>query len=275
MARFIHWSDLHTEFDPGNMIPFEMPDLPKDIDALLLAGDTGVGDGHLDFLQKAWEKYEIPIISVWGNHEVYKNNYTLLRKREAARLLELRASGMDIRVLHGEAAQVSGVTVIGASMWTDFSLYVGMEFQAKQIANQQMNDFHMIRIGERARHLTPNDMADLYAEDKARVTGLLEEHKDDVRVVMTHYMPSEACIHPTYRGDLLNASFATNLEPLIWDQGPNFWIFGHTHQGLETDIDTPQGTTRLRHNPRGYPHEKSAFNPHRIIDTDDPERKFL
>lgn len=270
MTRLLHWSDLHTEFGA-----FDLPEIPDDIDGLLLAGDTAVGRGHLDFLMKAWEAYRIPIVSIHGNHEYYNNSFESLLRHEKEQLPKLRAKGADIRVLHGETTRIGEAVIFGATLWTDYQLYPGQDFAAKQIAKSHMNDFRTIHIRFQGGLITPEDLLVLHNDDRARMIEAMSEHTDDTLIVMTHHMPTPACVGPRYRRDLLTASFCSDLEPEISAFGPDFWIYGHTHDGLEVDIPTPHGTTRIRHNPRGYPNEGAPFNPFRIIDTQRPDLKSL
>lgn len=269
MARFIHWSDLHTEFGD-----FNLPDLPKDIDALLLAGDTGVGRGHLDFLWKAWSTYGIPIISIWGNHELYNTNFERLHFEEKQRLAKMHDQGADIRVLHGEVTEVNGVPIFGATLWTDFQLYPAQDFMSKRIAKRRMNDFSRIKWDSAGTPFTPDLSIELHNEQRAKLVAAMAEHQGRNLIAMTHHMPTEAATHPAYRNDELTPAFCSNLEPEILQYHPAFWIFGHTHAGIELDIETEGGITRLRHNPRGYPSEPTSFNALRIIDTDNPELKY-
>jgi DNA repair exonuclease SbcCD nuclease subunit len=266
MTRLLHWSDLHNEFGA-----FDLPDIPKDIEGLLLAGDTGVGRGHLDFLWQAWEAYGIPIVSIHGNHEYYNSSFESLLSYERKRLEEMRKSGADIRVLHGDTTRVGDAVIFGATLWTDYGLYPGQEYRAKRAAEQIMRDFSAIKLSFQGEALKADHILERHHADRSRLIDAMAHHRDDKLVVMTHHMPLEACVAPQYRGDLLNAAFSSNLLPEIMEYGPDFWVYGHSHNALELDIPTDHGITRLRHNPRGYPTEDAPFNPMRIIDTENPE----
>lgn len=266
MARFLHWSDLHTEY-----ADFEFPSLPHDIDAVLFAGDTGVGDGHLDYLWKAWEAYRVPIISIWGNKELYGTSAAALYQRETDRLERFRSFGADIRVLHAETTKIKDTLIIGATLWTDYKLVPGHEDAAKLSARKTMLDHRRILRDDRRGFITPDDCQVIHRKHRNFIADTLARHRGDTTIVMTHHMPSEVCVAEEYRGDILTAAFCSNMEAEIVTAHPNFWIYGHTHQGREVNIETNFGMTRFRHNPRGYPGETSKFDPLRIIDTAIPD----
>jgi len=266
MTRLLHWSDLHTEFRN-----FELPDIPDDIDALLLGGDTGVGRGHLGFLEEAWDKYRIPIVSIWGNHELYQTSFKNLRSYEKTKLAQLREGGADIRVLHAETTKIKDTTIFGATMWTDFELYPAQEVTSKRTARHRMRDFHAIWSDTAYGPITPDDVQKIHWDERQKLRKALSSERNGPMIVMTHHVPHEAAVSRRYRGDPLTPAFCSNMIDEI-EMGPDFWIFGHTHDGVEVDIPTDRGLTRLRHNPRGYPDEGSPFDPFRIIDTESPEK---
>jgi hypothetical protein len=54
---------------------------------------------------------------------------------------------------------------------------------------------------------------------------------------------------PQYRGNILNEAFAVELFDLIETNGPDYWIFGHTHNNI---ADFSIGKTLLKTNQLGY-----------------------
>jgi len=48
-----------------------------------------------------------------------------------------------------------------------------------------------------------------------------------------------------------SAAFASNMEDLIFETGPDLWVHGHIHDSSDYRI----GKTRVICNPRGYAHE--------------------
>lgn len=270
MARLLHWSDLHLEFKS-----FALPDLPEPIDALLLAGDTGPGGLHIDFLEQAWEKYQVPIISIWGNHELYGTSFEELKQTEEARLKELKAKGYDIRVLHAETTRVKDAVIFGTTLWTDYRLYPGQVERLKEIGHRGMADFKAIRLDIAGKKLTPDYLEELHFHQRKKLVDAMRMHRQDNLVVMTHHMPHPNAMELQYIGGGLSASFCSNLDEEIRQYHPDFWIFGHTHGGTELDIETEGGITSVRQNQRGYPFEAHRFDPFRMIDTLNPDVRRL
>jgi hypothetical protein len=48
----------------------------------------------------------------------------------------------------------------------------------------------------------------------------------------------------------------SDLEDLILDESPNYWVNGHIHNHMEYEI----GQTKVLANPLGYPKESSFSN---------------
>ena len=96
MARFLVWSDLHDEFWDG----FDLSYLSAPVDGVLIAGDTHTMGRHLDIPARAARKYGCPVVVIWGNHEPYGSIWSELLAEEERQLADLRAEGLDIRVLN-------------------------------------------------------------------------------------------------------------------------------------------------------------------------------
>jgi hypothetical protein len=93
----------------------------------------------------------------------------------------------------------------------------------------------------------------------------LASYQDQPVVVITHHAPSFQSIHERYRGDHMNAGYASDLSEFILAHPQiKYWVHGHTH----TDFDYQVGSTRVLCNPRGYyPHElDTGFNPYLVFE---------
>ena len=229
-------SDLHTEFtefDPAN----------ADADVVVLAGDIGVGLGGIEWAASKF--LEVPVIYVPGNHEYYGHDIRLTAELKGA------APG-NIHVLDDDTLELDGIRFVGSTLWTDFKLHgEGEAWFARQRAKQWMQDFALIRNGE--RRFTPEDSALLHEASKAWLVGELEKKFDGPTVIVTHHLPASASVAKRYANDPLNPAFASKLEGLIETHRPELWIHGHTHVPCNYEL----AETRIVCNPRGYPGEAS------------------
>lgn len=229
------YSDLHLEFS-------EFVPPPIDADLVILAGDIGVqGRG----VRWANEAFQCPVIYVCGNHEFYKGHIdrTLTKIRNQA--------APHVHILANEAFVWQQTRFLGTTAWTDFSS-TGDVLAATSLAREWMNDFRIIRADASYRRLRPDD---LVARNRAARAWLAEELAkpfDGKTVVISHHAPT-----PTVAGDKhdghLNAAYSNHWPELITQA--DVWIFGHTHQA----IDTTLVGCRIVSNPRGYPGEETGF----------------
>ncbi|BBU58439.1 hypothetical protein KU6B_47040 [Mameliella alba] len=268
MARFLVWSDLHDEFWKG----FDLPDLSAPVDGVLIAGDTHTMGRHLEIPARAARKYGCPVVLIWGNHEPYGSIWSELLADEERQLADLRADGLDIRVLHGAATEIAGVRIIGATLWTDLNLYPELEELACQVVTQDLNDFRKISIAP-GKLMTGEDMLALHRRDKEAVFDALRRPFDGTTLVMTHHLPIRDMIHPGRtigRADkrAMNAGFASDL----WDQIKQFdihtWICGHSHDNRNCVGDGDHGPVHFVMNARGYPNEGAEFDPAYVLSTE-------
>lgn len=266
MARFLVWSDLHDEFWGG----FDLPDQPASADGVLITGDTHTRGRHLEIPAQAARKYDCPVVVIWGNHEPYGSVWSELLAEEERQLADLRAEGLDIRVLHGATTEVAGVRIIGATLWTDLRLYSEFGELARTMVSAYMQDYRAIRTAPDTC-FTVDDMLDRHALDKAAILAALRTPYDGPTVVMTHHLPLRELIAPwrTIGGHekrAMNNGFACGL----WDEIRNFdidtWLWGHSHEGKSRTLEGDHGPIRFVTNQRGYPSEEVAFDPAFVLE---------
>jgi Icc-related predicted phosphoesterase len=153
-------SDLHTEF-----ADFGPPE--TDADAVILAGDIGVG---LEGLRWAARHFpDRPIVYVPGNHEFYGHDIALTGslKSEAPR---------NISVLSDDRLVLDGVRFLGTTLWTDFKLHGEADaWFARQRAGPTVVVTHHLPAS--------SSIAKRYADDPlnpafaSRLEGLIEAHQ--------------------------------------------------------------------------------------------------
>ncbi|SDY01228.1 metallophosphoesterase [Allgaiera indica] len=266
MARFLVWSDLHDEFWVG----FDLPELRAPVDGVLIAGDTHTGGRHLDIPVRAAGKYGCPVVVIWGNHEPYGSIWSELLADEERQLAAIRAEGLDIRVLHGAVTEIAGVRIVGATLWTDLQLYPGLDQLARIVVSAGLNDYEAIRTKPGTR-FTTDDMLARHAEDKAAIFDALHTPHAGPTVVMTHHIPVRNLIAPqrTIGSDearAMNNGFACDLWEEIRAFDIHTWICGHSHEGQNWTGDGDYGPIRFIMNQRGYPREKTGFDPAFVLE---------
>ncbi len=80
----------------------------------------------------------------------------------------------------------------------------------------------------------------------------LENSGELTNIVITHHAPSIKSVPELYKEDPLSAAYASDLEELITEYKPLYWIHGHIHTPCRYTI----GETEVICNPHGYIDEK-------------------
>lgn len=259
--RLLILSDLHLEvwrqFGPKFDTSVSQPDL------VVLAGDIHTRARGPDWAALTFP--EIPVLYVAGNHEFYDDtlNLTHLAIREKC------ANLSNVHYLDCGEFVFNGVRFLGATLWTDFSLFGSENRSGAMVdAGLAMMDYQRISLGSAgSRKLRPEDTARLHAEQKAWLVEKLDEPFTGPTVVITHMAPSRQSVAPEYASDSISAAFASCLDDLV--SKPQLWIHGHTH----TSFDYLIGHCRVVANPLGYMTkggnaENIAFDPGLIIEVE-------
>lgn len=236
------YSDLHIEFQA-----FEPPETEADL--VILAGDV-----HKKTCGVEWanETFACPVIYVCGNHEFYGGHIdeTLKKMRQAA--------AEHVHVLENEGFVWKGVRILGTTAWTDFSS-TGNTVIATSVARESMNDFRLIRAEPSYRRLYPDDVIKRNRVAYAWLNQELGKEFDGKTVVVTHHCPVLEMAGDEHYGHLTAAY--SNAWPTLIEKA-DYWVFGHTHSFVDTDL----AGCRVISNPRGYPREETGFQPGFEID---------
>lgn len=230
-------SDLHLEF-PENEKHLLHHNLKPGTDILILAGDIvpfrQIGDKawFFDYVSENFKTtYWVP-----GNHEYYHSDLSARNGTFSEKIRD------NVLLVNDYAITIENTRLIFATLWTSIK-------PAHQFAiEQRMNDFHLIRkLGKR---LTCEDLRHEHEVSLAFIKKeLLQEQPGVKKIVVTHHVPTFTNYPPQYLGDILNEAFAVDLDSLIQNIGPNFWIYGHHHQNIP---DFKIGNTLLVTNQLGY-----------------------
>lgn len=246
-------SDLHTEF----RLPYKTASFSryKGEDVLVLAGDIASGSTNVMDVIKFFKDQGFPhIVYVAGNHEYYGTSIEDFNTKMREKCAKLD----NVYFLNRDSVDIDGVQFIGATLWTNFR----DDPMAALLAKKYIADFKYIR------DFTTNDAKAMQLIDWDFISRETFKHQDKHSVVVTHFLPTDACISPRFRDPRfsdLNPYFANDLAKKIEAFTNVTWLFGHTHDA----VDTVCGSTRLVCNPHGYYNAMNdgiGFDPFKTIE---------
>lgn len=275
-------SDLHLEFSSFKLDC-------TDVDVLVLAGDIHCRPQKLiKYVNKIARRYEhLQIVLVAGNHEFYGRSIadTYARLRDAGRneyqRLHERVHLLDNSAVQLEVPGEAPVHFIGATLWCNPPDW------ARPVIKHTMRDFTVIS------DLTLQTLDDMHDAACAAIHDLLTAAGDARVVVVTHFAPTLASIHPKYLSvdkntRALNYYYASDDEHILLahdditshgitshgitpgGQRSRLWVHGHTHACMDYTVGD---TWRVVCNPRGYSKQKTqqqhpenpGFNPRFVV----------
>lgn len=238
--RLLIYSDLHLEVWHECALRFDT--FTSKPDVVILAGDI-----HTRSRAPAWAAKtfpSIPVLYIAGNHEFYGE--AIVKAGESIH----RECQIYPNVYYLDCSELlmDGVRFLGATLWTDFSLF-GLHRKSNSMAAARLflNDYQRIKVEMKGyRKLDPPDTAGLHEKQKNWLEHKLSEPFSGYTVVVTHMAPSMRSISPEYAADLVSAAFASNLDHLV--AKADVWVHGHTHSSVDYYI----GKCRVVANPLGY-----------------------
>ncbi|WP_312706863.1 metallophosphoesterase [Stenotrophomonas sp.] len=281
--RILILSDLHLELwreapkQAKELMAAVQPDVDVSRpDVVVLAGDIDVGDRAVAWADRTFPN--LPVIYVHGNHEAYGQKLDTLK----GRLAEACSATGHIHFLDKGELVIGNVRFLGATLWTDFQLLSPDSIQeAMQAAAIGINDYRKIRLAKAGyRKIKPLDVAQCHWEDRIWLQDRLAEPFSGSTVVVTHMGPTLQSTPDRYKGHVLSAAFASNLDGLV--SRSDLWVHGHIHDSMDYVV----GKARVICNPLGYPQrhsdglwfrENPTYDPNLIveIDTSTPSDRVL
>lgn len=212
-----------------------------EVDVLVLAGDVAEGERIGPALALFSERYP-HVVYVHGNHEFFGST----RERVIELTRETCARLGNVHWLDARVVELGGKRFVGASLW-----YPASE------ATVRYRD-HLTDL----RHIA--DYASWVHREHARAKAFLERSVEPGDIVVTHHLPTAACVRSEYRDHPLNCYFVGHVEHVMHAQRPALWLHGHTHGS----VDMVCGETRIVCNPHGYlgRDENRAFEPRLLIE---------
>lgn len=257
-------SDLHLEWiRDASLHKYILPeDTLDEYSCLVLAGDIGSGKPRTKFLELMCTRFP-KVVYIAGNHEYYgSQGYEVEVKRLRRELdgmpnLFSNVGGLVDIDIPGKR----NASILATTLWTDCD---GSDPLAMLRVNAGLVDYRAIPGFTVERSIELHQ-----AERRSLETALIAAETlcpKDIRIVVTHHMPSFQLIHERFLGpNNINGAFASNLDYLFEkDYAPHIWIYGHTHDHSVRRINE----TLTVCNPKGYPGESTGFNERFFIDLD-------
>jgi predicted phosphodiesterase len=247
------FSDLHLDVNAAFAV--SLPRVWPVHDVVVIAGDLREGMAAGVHWIAAQGLNARPVIYVGGNHEFYGHD----RYDELARAREAARGYVNIHVLERDALTLGDVTILGATLWTNYDLY-GTRTDSMALAERMMSDHRMIAHGAGAF-----SASSARSEHVDRVTWLESElrtlrQQNRKVVIVSHHAPSPRSISQRFQGHPLTASFTSELEHLL--PGVSLWVHGHTHRV----VDYETAGCRVVNNPLGYlRHETTGFSDDFVV----------
>ena len=244
-------SDLHLEF-ADNWRYLKLHPLEVTGDILLLAGDIGyLGDENYSkhpFWDWASENYQ-EVHCCMGNHEFYK--YYDIDTLPDGYLLEIRK---NVFSHYNGIVHLDRTDIILSTLWANIRL------EDSYYTEHFISDFRRILYkGELITFAEFNTEHKRCLEFiKKAVARSQAEHK----IVVTHHVPSFRMLHHKFKNSKANGAFIVELEDYIAESDIDFWIYGHSHTNMDTNI----GGTQCVSNQLGYifsnEHEDFSHSKH-------------
>lgn len=266
-------SDIHDDYSRTRTTCYDIPD-DLDADAIVIAGDIA---GRLSRMGRTWLirqhlRTGLPIICIAGNHDYWRGSLELEIGRFRDRL---GAFSEHIHLLDADELILGGCRFLGGTLWTDYQIYTDA-YTAQAEAMRYMSDLKMIRTAAYERRLEPWQLAEEHQRYRSFFADRLATPFDGPTICLSHHAPSGRSLMGGRATEPLDASYASDLEPLIRAHAPDLWIHGHIH----TRQDYAIGDTRILCNPRGYNRaaqgrrrpaeiENPHFDPRLVIDVFD------
>ena len=265
--RVAFYADIF--YNSENSPAYWIPPARLDVEAILLGGDIhylpdGLGAMLADIRQTQADTTQLIVIP--GNGE-----YAGQELGEARRRYRAVVEGIPNAVFLDDDAVVlpTGLRVIGSTLWSliaddEIDRYTGM------FAVPGVDD---IRLGD--RYLTLLDTNDLHRRARSYLAGQLRglsRAERDQTIVCTHFWPTlQPWPSPAGPGDpgaeesQWRQIIGSDLDALIAECGPRFWLCGHAHTTHRVTI----GTTQIASNPRagdGPGHVNPEFQESCIVE---------
>lgn len=247
-------SDIHLEFEP-----FQLSWCGEDV--LVIAGDVAEFKNRCKAIRlftRYLDNCPAHIVFVTGNHEYYGSDIntvdTYWHYLNLPRFHFLNAMSVIINVNNEQ------VRFLGGTLWTDYQR--GTK-ELMMLCKTMSNDYQNIytnQIHTKDNLFTPEYSVLLHDQQrqllKILIDNISKDEENIVNVMVSHHLPSYACVNNKYDGNVGNAMYAcTDMDELLDSGVIKYWIHGHTH----VNVDKMIRGVRVLCNPHGYNNENMDF----------------
>lgn len=242
-------SDFHLEYIYPNMPLFKsyLEKIKTDADILIIAGDFCQPLQMMHAFNILSKNYK-HIVYVAGNHECYgttpqKFNFVMR---------EVEKKFNNLHYLSNKTVTIDGVRFVGTTLW--YSLQTTNPVLKVQYNRLKFNFPDFTQIEDFDKHLV---------EEHQKAVRWLDNVIKPQDIVITHHTPTYKSVSPRFQNSQLNPFFVNQMDEMIYNHSPKFWIHGHVHNHHDYRLFN----TRILCNPLGYMGELGVdFNPRLVID---------
>ncbi len=230
-------SDLHLEFRE-NFELIKNGAISAVGDVLILAGDTFYLNDtimpHTNFFKWASDNFR-QVLLIPGNHEFYANGDILERGDSWYEMIY-----DNVGVYYNRVVRIDETDFILSTLWSH------IRTENEYGVSHGMNDFRQIMCG--GHRLTVDDYNAEHQKCLAFIKQSITASDAKHIVVVTHHVPTYKAVAERYIGDSLSDGFATEIGDYIADSRIDYWVYGHSHCNIDTQI----GNTKIVSNQMGY-----------------------
>lgn len=264
--KFRLLSDLHFEFSKYHVIQTP-PALEGEQDmVVLLAGDIvpvayySISESFFGWMDNVCARHRA-VIMVAGNHEYYHGDIS----ETIPNMKERFKNYPNVHVLENESISFEDITIIGATLWTD---YYNENPIAMNACQTRMADYRCITDvhgpqnpwhPNRVQKIIASTIVPIHITSRDYIFDEIKRCKADNKrtIVITHHAPSALSITEEYKSDDCNAGYVNDFsEQFLNGEGPDVWVHGHVHSSHDYTL----GGTQVFANPHGIGNENSEAN---------------
>jgi Icc-related predicted phosphoesterase len=218
--------------------------LPKIVnvspDLIVVAGDLGK-PSHLSAISE-WLDDLCPVAIVLGNHDFWDMECSMddcIEKWRSTVLHVNQTRSYPIHLIQDDTVYLSTksgtVRVFGGTLWTDFEFYASdptvMTWSNDVLLNKikatMPDEYRRINHG----YIEPQEIQERHFITRSHIESELSVPFEGPSIIVTHHLPSAKSISARYRGQLLNAGFASHLDYML-DKTNALWLHGHIHHSV-------------------------------------------